>query len=93
MTSFVAKGTSYQAEPGYYDDLTMTLVLFSWVALQPYFKEMNDVDIRKRLYDEKVRVMEDEMLPFGFTDDGVSVEDKYIDNDGTVWSVVDPWIS
>jgi hypothetical protein len=90
MTSFVAKGTSYQAESGYYDDLTMTLVLFSWVALQPYFKEMNDVDIRQRLYDEKLRIMEDDMLPFGYTDDGVSVEDKYVDNDGTVWSVVDP---
>ena len=90
MTSFVAKGTSYQAEPGYYDDLVMTLVLFSWVALQPYFKEMNDVDVRKRLYDNKMQVIEDDVLPFGFTDDGVTIEDKYVDNDGQVWHVVDP---
>jgi hypothetical protein len=90
MTSFVAKGTSYQAEAGYHDDLVMTLVLFSWVALQPYFKEMNDVDVRKRLYDNKMQVIEDDVLPFGFTDDGVTIEDKYVDNDGQVWHVVDP---
>jgi hypothetical protein len=90
ITSFVAKGTSYQAEAGYHDDLVMTLVLFSWVALQPYFKEMNDVDVRKRLYDNKMRMIEDDVLPFGFTDDGVTIEDKYVDNDGQVWHVVDP---
>jgi hypothetical protein len=31
----------------------MCLVIFAWLVIQPYFKEMTDNDIRKRIYDEQ----------------------------------------
>ena len=38
---------------------------------QEYFKEMTDIDIRKNLLAANEKAMEEEMLPFGFFDDGI----------------------
>lgn len=70
LTAFCVKGQSYAAEEGYHDDLVMSLVLFSWLTGQEYFKEMTDIDIRKNLLEANEKAMEDEMLPFGFFQDG-----------------------
>ena len=71
------------AEEGAHDDLVMTCVLFSWLIRQEYFKEMTDQDVRKLLAEEKARQLEQEMLPFGFYDDGT--EEVIIDNNGDMW--------
>ena len=71
LTAFVVRGQSYAAEEGYHDDLVMSLVLFSWLTGQEYFKEMTDIDIRKNLLAANEKAMEEEMLPFGFFDDGI----------------------
>jgi hypothetical protein len=88
LTSFVSRGYSYEAEPGHNDDLAMTLVLFSWLATQPYFKELTDLDLRKRLNDEKMQFIEDQLLPFGFIDSGSVEEEVAVDrgDDAWVWS-------
>ena len=92
LTSFISKGQSYEAEAGCHDDLAMTLVLFAWLTTQQYFKDSTNLDVRKRMNDEKLKLMEEEILPFGFIDDGV-VDDKWSDKDGTTWTVVDPIIN
>lgn len=74
MTRFVAKGQSYEAEEGTHDDLMMGLVLFGWMSNQPYFKELTNSDIRKNLYIENIRRIEDEMLPFPVIDDNNELE-------------------
>ena len=70
LTAFVVRGNSYAAEEGYNDDLVMCLVLFAWLTGQEYFKEMTDIDIRKNLLKANEKAIEDEMLPFGFINDG-----------------------
>lgn len=70
LTAFVVRGNSYAAEEGYNDDLVMTLVLFSWLTGQEYFKEMTDIDIRKNLLLANEQAIEEEMLPFGFINNG-----------------------
>ena len=70
LSTFIVKGNSYQAEEGCHDDMVMGLVMFGWLAKQPYFKELTDMDIRKRLSDEKMKEMESDLLPAGFVDDG-----------------------
>ena len=70
LSSFIGKGVSYQAEEGSHDDLVMTCVLFSWLVRQPYFKDITNVDIRQKMYEEKIKMLEDEQLPFGILDDG-----------------------
>lgn len=69
LTRFVAKNQSYEAEEGTHDDLVMGLVLFGWMSNQPFFKDLSNNDIRKNLYMENMRRLEDEVLPFAIIDD------------------------
>lgn len=84
--SFVAKGDSFEAEENHNDDLVMTLVLFSWLTTQAYFKSITGSDIRKDLYEEQMKNLEEEMTPFGFVDDG-SPESTFVDGRGTSWQM------
>jgi hypothetical protein len=65
------KGT-YAADDGYHDDLVMTLVIFAWLTTQQYFNDINMIDIRARIYEDRMRAIDDEMLPHGFFVDGNS---------------------
>ena len=88
LTTFIAKGQTFQAEDGCNDDLAMCLVIFSWMAMQPYFKEMHDNDVRARIYADQRDAIEQDMAPFGFVDDGM--EDEYFaDAQGDVWKVAE----
>lgn len=86
LTTFIQKSQSFEAEDGCNDDLAMCLVIFSWLIVQPYFKEMTDNDIRKRIYDEQKNQIEQDMSPFGFISDGLSdSETTFVDVDGDRW--------
>ena len=66
LITFVAKGKSFEADDGHTDDLVMSLVLFAWLTRQQYFKSLTDSDVRTQIYEEKIREIEDDLLPFGF---------------------------
>ena len=86
MSTFVKKGQSWQAEEGCTDDLMMCLVIFGWLANQPFFKEMTDTNARKVLYDEQQHQIEQDMAPFGFVDDGTPEHEiPEVDEYGTLW--------
>ena len=85
LTTFIQKSQSFEAEDGCNDDLAMCLVIFSWLIVQPYFKEMTDNDIRKRIYKEQKNQIEQDMSPFGFIVDGISDEQSFVDVDGDRW--------
>ena len=85
LTTFIQKNQSFEADEGHNDDLVMCLVLFAWLAVQPYFREMTDNDVRKRIYDEQKNQIEQDMAPFGFISDGLDDEEKIIDEDGNIW--------
>lgn len=84
LTTFIQKGQSFEAEDGCNDDLAMCLVIFSWLALQDYFREMNDTDVRQRIYDDQRENIEQDMAPFGFILDGID-DTTFVDNQGDVW--------
>jgi len=88
LTTFIQKGQSFQAEDGCNDDLAMCLVIFSWMAMQPYFKEMHDNDVRQRIYEDQRDQIEQDMAPFGFVTDGLE-EDQFKDAQGDVWQVAE----
>lgn len=75
LSRFSQKGQSYEAEDGH-DDLAMCAVLFSWLTTQPYLKELTDIDIRKKIFEQNEQMFEQEMTPFGFYSSG----DEYTDN-------------
>ena len=88
LTTFIQKGNSFQAEEGCNDDLAMCMVIFAWMAMQEYFKELNDNDVRARIYKDQRDAIEQDMAPFGFVDDGL--EDEYFaDAQGDVWKNAD----
>jgi hypothetical protein len=70
ISTFIEHKGSYAADEGYHDDLVMTLVLFGWLTSQPYFKELTDIDMRKAIYDARIRAIDEEILPVGFYNDG-----------------------
>ena len=86
LTTFIQRNQSFEAEDGCNDDLAMCLVILSWLIVQPYFKEMTDNDIRKRIYDEQKNQIEQDMSPFGFISDGLTdMETTFVDKDGDRW--------
>ena len=88
LTTFVQKKQAWEADEGYHDDLVMCMVLFAWLVMQEYFKEMTDQDIRRRIYDEQRNQIEQDMAPFGFIDDGMG-DDTFMDAEGDLWAYGD----
>ena len=87
MSTFSRRGNSWMAEEGCNDDLMMCLVVFGWLSNQTFFKEMTNTNARQQLYEEQANLIEQDMAPFGFVDDGINdpEPEKNIDEYGTVW--------
>lgn len=74
LSTFIAQRSSFAADDGYHDDLVMTLVLFGWLTTNPYFKDLNNVNLRQVMYEKHIKQIEEELTPFGF------ISDVYEDN-------------
>jgi len=62
LSTFVLQKTGqYAAESGYNDDTVSTLWLFSWLTNQTVFKDITDLNLRKKLYAERLVRMEEQM--------------------------------
>ena len=87
MSTFTKRGQSWQAEDGSNDDLMMCLVIFGWLSNQPYFKELTNTNARLKMYEEQKNLIEQDMAPFGFVDDGVTdpEDEEVVDEYGTRW--------
>lgn len=69
FSTFIKKGTSYQAEQGKCDDIVMSLVIFAWFSSQPYFGDMIDANVRLLVRDNLLQ-QDEYTTAFGFLDDG-----------------------
>ena len=96
ISTFVAKGQSYEASDGNHDDLMMNLVMFGYFSTGNYFSTLTDVDVKNMLFNQQMKAIEDDVLPFGFVDDGTEyVEEqerqdpwatkKWVEEWGTPW--------
>ena len=90
LSTFIAKGSSFEADEGSHDDLVMCLVLFSWMTNQAFFTELSNVNIKEKMYQEQMRQIEEESLPT-FLAGHIDVDnpDRRFIEDGAVWDVVD----
>jgi hypothetical protein len=68
ISTYVSRAGSYEAQEGYNDDLVACLVMFGWLTTQEYFKDLVNLDVRKRLFEEKLKKLEEDLTPFGFFD-------------------------
>ena len=69
MFRFIEHNNKYEAEEGEHDDLVMCCVLFSWLVHQEYFKELCDNDARLEVLSSNQKLVEENLIPFGFIDD------------------------
>ena len=90
LSTFIVRGSSYQADDGCNDDLVACMFMFAWATDQTYFKELTDNDIRKTMIKEQQDMLEQDMAPFGFIVNGLEDENigEVVDEYGTRWNPV-----
>ena len=90
LSTFIVKGSSYEADDGCNDDLVACLFIFAWVTDQQYFKELTDSDVRMTMMQEQQNALEQDMAPFGFVVNGLEDENvgNMVDEYGTRWAAV-----
>ena len=90
LSTFIIKGSSFQADDGQNDDLVACLFIFAWATDQTYFKELTDMDIRQTMMREQQDALEQDMAPFGFIVTGLEEENigEMVDEYGTKWNPV-----
>ena len=93
LSTFINKKNSWSAEVGHHDDIVMSLVLFGWLIDQQYFKDVIESDISQSIYESHVKSIEEDLLPFGFIDNGIPDTimngQVYAETiDGDVWTKV-----
>tara|TARA_B100002019_G_C21269085_1_gene601093 strand:+ start:208 stop:1791 length:1584 start_codon:yes stop_codon:yes gene_type:complete len=86
LMTFVNKGSSFEADKGYHDDMVMNLVLFSWFITTDYFTSLTDKQVKDLLYSEQQKLIEDDILPVGvFGHD--HKEETFVDKEGDRWYI------
>ena len=61
LSTFIVKGSSFEADEGCTDDLVACLFIFAWATDQQYFKELTDNDIRQTMMREQQDALEQDM--------------------------------
>ena len=91
ISTFVAKGQSYEASDGNHDDLMMNLVLFGYFTLGTQFSDLSDVNMKDLLFNQRMAEIENDMVPFGFVDDGL--DEIYKEPEPDPWALEKkPWV-
>ena len=70
ISTFVGRGSSYEASEGNHDDLVMNLVMFGFFAQTQFFNDMTDINLKEMLFKQKMDEIEADIVPFGWVDDG-----------------------
>ena len=86
ISTFEARGQSYEASDGNHDDLMMNLVMFGYFVSTQYFSDMTNIDLKQMLFKQRMKEIEDDMVPFGIIDDGSDYIDQ-IENEDDPWKI------
>mgnify|MGYP000232762713 FL=1 len=93
ISTFVSRGTSFEASDGNHDDLMMNLVMFGYFVGTQSFGNVADVNIKQMLFDQRMKEIEDDIPPFGIIDDGsdyIPTEDRYDPYSTAGWNDYEP---
>jgi len=80
IAGFVSKGKSFKADGDGNDDLVMGLVMFSWLSTQEYFKHLTDKNIRKEIFKNRIKAIEEELTPFVQIRNGIDEDTHSVKN-------------
>ena len=87
ISTFEVKGASYEATDGNHDDLVMNFVMFGFYVTTPYFQEMTDINVKKMMFQQRMKEIEDDVPPFGgqvYEEEDITYEEKL-----DPWSMID----
>ena len=87
ISTFEARGQSYEASDGNHDDLMINLVMFGYFCSTQYFGDMTDINLKQMLFDQRMKEIEEDVVPFGFIQNGQDDVDLDIRNDPDNWQV------
>lgn len=88
ISTFEAKGQSYEASDGNHDDLMMNLVMFGYFTTGGYFTDMTDINMKEMMFAQRMREIDEDVVPFGFVDDGSDYINEIETNErGTEWAI------
>jgi len=77
-STFVVKGQSYEASEGNHDDLMMNLVMFGYFVTSQEFLNMTDINLKELMFKQRMKEIEDDIVPFGFIDDGTDAIEEIV---------------
>ena len=83
ISTFEAKGQSFEASDNNHDDLVMNLVLFGYILTTMKFEELTDINVKELMYKQKMSAIEADVPDWGFHDNGL--------DDGGSLEVADSW--
>ena len=86
ISTFEARGQSYEATDGNHDDLMMNLVLFGYFVSTQYFANMTDINLKEMIFKQRMQEIEDNVVPFGIIDDGRQYSEQ-IENTEDPWRI------
>jgi hypothetical protein len=72
LSTFKAKGTSYEADKGCHDDIVMNLVMFGYFVDTPFFQELTDINVKQMIHADNMAMIEQDIVPFGFVNNGLN---------------------
>ena len=90
ISTFEARGNSFEASDGNHDDLVMNLVMFGFFAGTKFFSDMTDIQLREFLYEQRIREIEDDIVPFGAIDDGLDALREELGVKESGWDIATP---
>ena len=76
LSSFVPKGSSYEADKGCHDDMVMNCVMFGWFVSIDAFGNIDQIDLKKMLYTDR-EAAENDMLDFPMVTSQNDINDEY----------------
>ena len=86
ISTFEARGQSYEATDGNNDDLMMNLVMFGYFVSTQYFADMTDINLKEMIFKQRMQEIEDNVVPFGIIDDGRQYSQQ-IENTEDPWRI------
>ena len=64
----------------------MNLVLFGYFVSSAYFSDLTDINIKDIIFNQKMKEIQEDIVPFGFIDDG-SEHMKQIEKSDDPWQI------
>ena len=86
ISTFEAKGQSYEASEGNHDDLMMNLVMFGYFVSTQYFADLTNINLKQMLFNQRMQEIENDVVPFGFIDDGKEYS-EVVENQDDPWHI------